>query len=142
LLSRKTTISFDKDEYIRGETTQDKLGGLRAAFQKDGAVTAGNSSGINDGSAMLILASEQMVEQHGLKPLAKIVSYGFGGVPPRIMGMGPVPATRMALEKSDLKSVTLMWWKATKPLPPKPAPYPRNLVWRLILLTRMVALLR
>lgn len=103
IVSRKTTISFDKDEYIRGETTQDKLGGLRAAFQKDGAVTAGNSSGINDGSAMLILASEQMVEQHGLKPLAKIVSYGFGGVPPRIMGMGPVPATRMALEKSELK---------------------------------------
>ena len=103
IASRKTTISFDKDEYIRGETTQDKLGGLRAAFQKDGAVTAGNSSGINDGSAMLILASEQMVEQHGLKPLAKIVSYGFGGVPPRIMGMGPVPATKMALEKSGLK---------------------------------------
>ena len=103
IASRKTTISFDKDEYIRGETTQDKLGGLRAAFQKDGAVTAGNSSGINDGSAVLILASEQMVQQHGLKPLAKIVSYGFGGVPPRIMGMGPVPATRMALEKSGLK---------------------------------------
>ena len=103
IASRKETISFDKDEYIRGETTQDKLGGLRAAFQKDGAVTAGNSSGINDGSAMLILASEQMVQQHGLKPLAKIVSYGFGGVPPRIMGMGPVPATRMALEKSGLK---------------------------------------
>ena len=103
IASRKTTISFDKDEYIRGETTQDKLGGLRAAFQKDGTVTAGNSSGINDGSAMLILASEQMVQQHGLKPLAKIVSYGFGGVPPRIMGMGPVPATRMALEKSGLK---------------------------------------
>ena len=103
IASRKETISFDKDEYIRGETTQDKLGGLRAAFQKDGAVTAGNSSGINDGSAMLILASEQMVEQQGLKPLAKIVSYGFGGVPPRIMGMGPVPATKMALEKSGLK---------------------------------------
>ena len=103
IASRKETISFDKDEYIRGETTQDKLGGLRAAFKKDGAVTAGNSSGINDGSAMLILASEQMVEQHGLKPLAKIVSYGFGGVPPRIMGMGPVPATKMALEKSVLK---------------------------------------
>lgn len=107
IASRKETISFDKDEYIRGETTQDKLGGLRAAFQKDGAVTAGNSSGINDGSAMLILASEQMVEQHGLKPLAKIVSYGFGGVPPRIMGMGPVPATKMALEKSGLKTSDL-----------------------------------
>jgi acetyl-CoA C-acetyltransferase len=103
IASRKATITFDKDEYIRGETTQDKLGGLRAAFQKDGAVTAGNSSGINDGCSMLILASEQMVEQHGLKPLAKIVSYGFGGVPPRIMGMGPVPATKMALEKSGLK---------------------------------------
>lgn len=100
--TRKSSITFDKDEYIRGDTSSDKLGGLRPAFQKDGAVTAGNSSGINDGSAMLILASEQMVNQHGLKPLAKIVSYGFGGVAPRIMGMGPVPATKMALEKSGL----------------------------------------
>ncbi|MGB1035651.1 MAG: beta-ketothiolase BktB [Candidatus Puniceispirillales bacterium] len=100
--TRKSNITFDKDEYIRGDTSSDKLGSLRPAFQKDGAVTAGNSSGINDGSAMLILASEQMVNQHGLKPLAKIVSYGFGGVAPRIMGMGPVPATKMALEKSGL----------------------------------------
>ncbi len=100
--TRKSSITFDKDEYIRGDTSTDKLGDLRPAFQKDGAVTAGNSSGINDGSAMLILASEQMVNQHGLKPLAKIVSYGFGGVAPRIMGMGPVPATKMALEKSGL----------------------------------------
>lgn len=100
--TRKSSITFDKDEYIRGDTSSDKLGGLRPAFQKDGAVTAGNSSGINDGSAMLILASEQMVNQYGLKPLAKIVSYGFGGVAPRIMGMGPVPATKMALEKSGL----------------------------------------
>ncbi len=103
----KDTVSFDKDEYIRGDTTSEKLGKLRPAFQKDGSVTAGNSSGINDGSAMLILASEAMVEQHGLKPLAKIVSYGFGGVPPRIMGMGPVPATNMALEKSGLKITDL-----------------------------------
>jgi acetyl-CoA C-acetyltransferase len=101
--TRKSSITFDKDEYIRGDTSPDKLGDLRPAFQKDGAVTAGNSSGINDGSAMLILASEQMVNQHGLKPLAKIVSYGFGGVAPRIMGMGPVPATKMALERSGLK---------------------------------------
>jgi acetyl-CoA C-acetyltransferase len=99
----KDTISFDKDEYIRPDTTGETLGKLRPAFQKDGAVTAGNSSGINDGSAMLVLASQAMVEQHGLKPIAKIVSYGFGGVPPRIMGMGPVPATKMALEKSGLK---------------------------------------
>jgi len=98
----KDTVRFDRDEYIRGDTTSDTLGKLRAAFQKDGAVTAGNSSGINDGSAMLVLASEAMVEQYGLTPLAKIVSYGFGGVPPRIMGMGPVPATKMALAKSGL----------------------------------------
>ena len=103
----KDTVSFDKDEYIRGDTTSEKLSKLRPAFQKDGSVTAGNSSGINDGSAMLILTSEAMVEQHGLKPLAKIVSYGFGGVPPRIMGMGPVPATNMALEKSGLKITDL-----------------------------------
>lgn len=101
--TRKNTLTFNKDEYIRGETTQDGLSSLRAVFQKDGAVTAGNSSGINDGSAMLILASESIVNAHGLTPLAKIVSYGFGGVAPRIMGMGPVPATKMALEKSGLK---------------------------------------
>ena len=98
----KDTVSFDSDEYIRGGTTSETLSKLRPAFQKDGTVTAGNSSGINDGSAMLVLASEAIVEQHGLKPLAKIVSYGFGGVPPRIMGMGPVPATKMALAKSGL----------------------------------------
>ena len=98
----KDTVSFDRDEYIRGGTTSETLSKLRPAFQKDGTVTAGNSSGINDGSAMLVLASEAIVEQHGLKPLAKIVSYGFGGVPPRIMGMGPVPATKMALAKSGL----------------------------------------
>ena len=104
---RKATITFDKDEYIRGETNEAGLSALRPAFQKDGAVTAGNSSGINDGSAMLILASDTVVNQYGLTPLAKIVSYGFGGVAPRIMGMGPVPATKMALEKAGLKITDL-----------------------------------
>lgn len=103
ITERRQTISFDSDEYIRDDASLEELSQLRPAFQKDGSVTAGNSSGINDGAAAVILASGKVVEGQGLKPLAKIVSYGFGGVPPRIMGMGPVPASKMALEKAGLK---------------------------------------
>ena len=99
---RRKSFTFDTDEYIRAETTIDTLGKLRAAFQKDGRVTAGNASGINDGSAMLILANAEMAEKAEAKPLAKILAYGFGGVSPHIMGMGPVPASRMALERAGL----------------------------------------
>ena len=99
---RRKSFTFDTDEYIRAETTIDTLGKLRAAFQKDGRVTAGNASGINDGSAMLILANAEMAETAEAKPLAKILAYGFGGVSPHIMGMGPVPASKMALERAGL----------------------------------------
>ena len=98
---RKTTI-FAEDEYIRADTDAETLGKLRAAFLKDGRVTAGNSSGINDGSAMLILANKDTAATSDQKPLAKIIAYGFGGVAPRIMGMGPVPASNMALERAGL----------------------------------------
>ncbi|XDZ65880.1 beta-ketothiolase BktB [Alphaproteobacteria bacterium LSUCC0684] len=100
---RRKPVLFDQDEYIRDDTTISSLGGLRAVFQKDGTVTAGNASGINDGAAMLVLASARAANSGSTSPLAKIIGYGFGGVPPRIMGMGPVPASRMALEKSGLK---------------------------------------
>ena len=99
---RKTSI-FDTDEYIRDDASEDQLSSLRPVFQKDGSVTAGNASGINDGAAAVVLASAAASDRHGAAPLAKIVSYGFGGVAPRVMGMGPVPASHMALEKAGLK---------------------------------------
>ena len=95
-------INFESDEFIRSETTFDSLANLRPAFAKDGLVTAGNSSGINDGSASVILADANKINSHDATPMARIVSYGFGGVPARIMGMGPVPASQMALERAGL----------------------------------------
>ena len=99
---KKETVEFKKDEFPR-ETSIEALGKLRPAFKKDGRVTAGNSSGINDGAAAIVLASKEAVEKYGLKPVAKLVSYGQGGVDPTIMGVGPIPATRNALEKASLK---------------------------------------
>jgi acetyl-CoA C-acetyltransferase len=104
---RRQLLTFDKDEYIRGETTTESLSGLRPAFAKDGLVTAGNSSGINDGTASLVLASDAAVKTHKVTPLARIVAYGFGGVAPRIMGMGPVPASKMALARAGLSAKDL-----------------------------------
>ena len=95
-------VHFESDEFIRGETTVESLSTLRPAFAKDGLVTAGNSSGINDGTASLILADSDKIASHNATPLARIVSYGFGGVPARVMGMGPVPASQMALERAGL----------------------------------------
>ncbi len=99
---KKDTIEFRTDEYPRA-TSREVLGKLRPAFKKEeGRVTAGNASGINDGAAAMILASGEAVEKYGLKPLVKLVSWGQGGVAPEIMGIGPVPATRQALEKAGL----------------------------------------
>ncbi len=95
-------VDFKVDEYPRAGTTADKLAGLRPAFQKDGTVTAGNASGINDGAAALVVASEQRARLMELAPIAKIVSYATAGVDPRYMGMGPVPAIERALEKAGL----------------------------------------
>ena len=95
-------IKFDNDEFIRSETTVESLANLRPAFAKDGLVTAGNSSGINDGTASIVLAGSNNITKHNAVPLARIVSYGYGGVPSRIMGMGPVPASKMALERAGL----------------------------------------
>ena len=95
-------FKFDNDEFIRDETTVESLANLRPAFAKDGLVTAGNSSGINDGTASIVLADSDSITKHNAVPLARIVSYGYGGVPSRIMGMGPVPASKMALERAGL----------------------------------------
>jgi len=90
------------DEYPRADTTLDKLSALRPAFKKDGSVTAGNASGINDGAAALVVASADRAKAAGVPPLARIVSYATAGVDPMIMGMGPVPAVRLALDRAGL----------------------------------------
>ena len=93
----------DTDEYPRADTTAEKLAKLRPAFDRDGTVTAGNASGINDGAAAVIVASEAFVQKHGLKPLGRIVSYGSKGVAPSVMGIGPVPSVRQALERGGVE---------------------------------------
>ena len=100
---KRETVLFAKDEFPRASTSAEALAKLKPAFKKDGGrVTAGNASGINDGAAAMVLASGETVEKYGLKPMARLVSWGHGGVDPRIMGLGPVPACRQALEKSGL----------------------------------------
>src|SRR4051812_41400278 len=101
--SRKGTALFDHDDHLRPETTMDGLAKLRPAFSKDGFVTAGNASGIVDGAAALVIAGANYVQSRDLKPLGRIVSWAYAGVEPEIMGIGPVPATRKALEKAGLK---------------------------------------
>ena len=98
---KKDPIIFDIDEYVRPQTTAGTLSKLRPAFKKDGSVTAGNSSGVNDGAAAVLVASKKAVEKYNLKPMAKIVSYAYHGTDPKIMGIGPVEATKKALEKAD-----------------------------------------
>ncbi|MEG6522065.1 acetyl-CoA C-acetyltransferase [Desulfotomaculum sp. 1211_IL3151] len=93
---------FDTDEFPRRGTTLEGLGKLRPAFKKDGTVTAGNASGINDGAAALVVMSREKADQLGLKPLATIISAGTGGVDPAVMGLGPIPATRKALAKAGM----------------------------------------
>lgn len=98
---RKTTTTIDKDEYIRHDTTLQGLQNLRPAFVKEGGtVTAGNASGINDGAAAVLLMSEKNAEQRGITPLARIVSYATAGLDPSIMGVGPIYASRKALDKA------------------------------------------
>jgi acetyl-CoA C-acetyltransferase len=104
---KKEMVDFKADEFPRASTTMESLTKLKGAFPtSDGAkgsrVTAGNASGINDGAAAIILASKEAVEKYGLKPMAKLVSWGQGGVDPKIMGVGPVPASRQAMAKANL----------------------------------------
>ncbi|NRA12512.1 MAG: acetyl-CoA C-acyltransferase [Crocinitomicaceae bacterium] len=99
---KKDPIIFDTDEFVRSNTTMETLGGLRPAFRKGGSVTAGNASGLNDGAAALLVASEDAVNKHGMNPLARIVGASVAGVEPRIMGIGPVYASRKVLERTGL----------------------------------------
>src|SRR5690606_4458555 len=95
-------VLFAQDEFIKEKTTIEVLSGLRPAFRKNGTVTAGSSSGLNDGAAAVLVASDQGLKQHGLKPLARIVTSAVVGVEPRIMGMGPVKAIELALKRAGL----------------------------------------
>ncbi|MCB0706051.1 MAG: 3-oxoadipyl-CoA thiolase [Saprospiraceae bacterium] len=102
---KKDPILFDQDEFPRGSTTLEGLAGLRPAFKSleaGGSVTAGNASGLNDGAAALLVASDQAIKDHNLKPLARMISTGVVGVEPRIMGIGPVGASRKALQRAGL----------------------------------------
>ena len=101
--SRKGTVMFDTDEHVRKEVSTADMTKLRAAFRKDGTVTAGNASSLNDGAAAVVLADERAIKERGLKPLARLVSYATVGVDPSEMGMGPVPAVQKALAKAGLK---------------------------------------
>jgi len=100
VVSRKGTTLFDADEFIRPGTTAEALGELKPAFNKDGTVTAGNASGINDGAAAVMMMSARKADELGLKPLASIRAYASAGVDPKIMGMGPVPASQLCLKKA------------------------------------------
>jgi acetyl-CoA C-acetyltransferase len=105
--SRKGETMVDSDEYIRDGATYDAVAGLKPAFAKDGTVTAGNASGINDGAAVLVLMSAKDAAARGLTPLARIASWAQAGVDPKVMGSGPIPASRKALEKAGWKAQDL-----------------------------------
>jgi acetyl-CoA C-acetyltransferase len=100
---RRKSKVIDTDEYPKADASAEGFAKMRAAFKKDGTVTAANASGLNDGGSAILLASEEAVEKHGLKPIAELISYAQAGVDPAIMGLGPVPAVAQALAKADLK---------------------------------------
>ncbi len=102
IVVRRKPFAFDTDEFVRTDAALEDFAKLKPVFQKDGTVTAGNASGINDAAAAVVLASGKAVQTYGLKPLARLISYGHAGVDPAYMGIGPVPATRKALEKAGL----------------------------------------
>ncbi|MDO4778052.1 MAG: acetyl-CoA C-acetyltransferase [Tissierellia bacterium] len=101
--TKKGVVVFDKDEYIKTNASFESLQKLRPAFKKDGSVTAGNASGINDSASAVLVMSEEEVKERGLKPLVEIVGIGQGGVDPKVMGLGPVPAVRNALKNAGLQ---------------------------------------
>ncbi|MEM8795168.1 MAG: acetyl-CoA C-acyltransferase family protein [Pseudomonadota bacterium] len=105
--SRKGETVFDTDEHVRPNASMEDLAKLRTVFKKDGKVTAGNASGLNDGASSLILMNEKTARERGLKPMAKVMAYGHAGVDPRYMGIGPVPAMQVALKKAGLEAADL-----------------------------------
>ena len=104
IATRKGTVLFDTDEHVKADTTLEVLARMKPAFKKEGGmVTAGNASGINDGAGAVVLATGEAVRAHALKPQARLVAYAHAGVDPKVMGIGPVPATRAVLERAGLK---------------------------------------
>lgn len=101
--SKKGVVVFDKDEHFRGDVTMEGLGKLKAAFKKDGTVTPGNASGINDAAAAVVLMEAGAAAKAGVKPMARLVAYAYAGVEPAYMGEGPIPAVRKVLERAGLK---------------------------------------
>ncbi len=102
LKTRKGSVMFDRDEHPRADASVEGMAKLRAVFKKDGSVTAGNASGINDGAAAVVLMEQGAAQKAGLKPMARLVAYGLAGVDPKIMGIGPVPACQKALQRAGL----------------------------------------
>lgn len=100
--TRKGDVTFDTDEHVRADASPEKMATLRAAFKKDGRVTAGNASGINDGAASLVLMTSEAAQANGVTPMARIVAYGHAGVDPQFMGLGPIPAMKFAMEQAGL----------------------------------------
>jgi acetyl-CoA C-acetyltransferase len=101
--SKKGPVQFDTDEHARADASMEGMAKLKTVFQKDGSVTAGNASGINDAAAAVVLMERSAAEKKGLKPMARLLSYAHSGVDPKIMGIGPVPAVKTALERAGLK---------------------------------------
>ena len=111
---RRQTVEFASDEHIRTDATLESMGKLRPVFKKDGSVTAGNASGINDAAAAVILMERRTAEQRSLKPMARLVDYAFAGVDPRYMGIGPVPAVHNLLEKTSIAVNDIDVWEVNE----------------------------
>ncbi|GBD50829.1 acetyl-CoA C-acetyltransferase [Methylopila sp. Yamaguchi] len=129
--SKKGDIIVDQDEYIRHGATLDSMAKLRPAFSKDGTVTAGNASGINDGAAALVVTSASAAAAKGLKPLARIVSWAQAGVDPSVMGTGPIPASRKALEKAGWSAADLDLIEANEAFAAQACAVNKDLGWDL-----------
>ncbi|OMH39728.1 acetyl-CoA C-acyltransferase family protein [Motiliproteus sp. MSK22-1] len=112
--SRKGVTVFDTDEHVRNGMTVDQLSGMRPAFKKEGTVTAGNASGLNDAAAAVVLMSKEAAEAKGIKPLARLNSYSYAGVEPKYMGIGPVPAVRSLLDKAGLDISDIDVWEVNE----------------------------
>ncbi len=112
--TRKGMVTFDNDEHVRMGAKAEDMGKLRPVFKKDGSVTAGNASGLNDAAASIVMMEREAAEAKGLKPMAKLVGYSFSGVDPKYMGIGPVPAVKTLLEKANLSVNDIDTWEVNE----------------------------
>ncbi|MEC8428874.1 MAG: acetyl-CoA C-acyltransferase, partial [Pseudomonadota bacterium] len=112
--TRKGMVTFDNDEHVRMGAKAEDMGKLRPEFKKDGSVTAGNASGLNDAAASIVMMEREAAEAKGLKPMAKLVGYSFSGVDPKYMGLGPVPAVKTLLEKANLSVEDIDTWEVNE----------------------------